>query len=165
MIPMLGSPGYLGALTTWVQCAKLLQSCPTLCDPMDCSQQDYSVYGILQVRILEWVAISCSNESSWPVIKPKSSALTGGFFTTSTTWEAFNALTYYFIINSHCWTCPLHGVNGKHNCNWYDWEILYMLHKKNSLMNSLLCNWGFRMLYFFQKFLGFYAKRIIVFSF
>ena len=92
-------------------------------------------------------------------------ALAGGFFTTSPTWEAFNALTYYFIINSHCWTCPLHGVNGKHNCNWYDWEILYMLHKKNSLMNSLLCNWGFRMLYFFQKFLGFYAKRIIVFSF
>ena len=52
-----------------------------------------------------------------PVIKPKSPALAGGFFTTITSWEAFNALTYYFIIKSLCWTCPLHGVNGKHNCN------------------------------------------------
>ena len=38
-------------------CAKSLQSCPTLCDPMDCSPQDTSVRGILQARILEWVAM------------------------------------------------------------------------------------------------------------
>ena len=36
---------------------KLLQSCPTLCDPMDCSLPGYSVHGILQARILEWVII------------------------------------------------------------------------------------------------------------
>ena len=35
------------------------QSCPTLCDPMDCSLPGSSVHGILQTRILEWVAISC----------------------------------------------------------------------------------------------------------
>ena len=34
--------------------AKLLQSCPTLCDPMDRSPPDSSVHGILQARILEW---------------------------------------------------------------------------------------------------------------
>ena len=44
-------------------CAKL---CLTLCDPMDCSPPDSSVHGILQARILEWVAISFSKGSSWP---------------------------------------------------------------------------------------------------
>ena len=45
-----------------LQCmhAKLLQSCPTLCDPMDSSPPGSSVHGILQARILEWVAISFS---------------------------------------------------------------------------------------------------------
>ena len=47
-------------------CAKSLQSCLTLCHPMDCSPQDSSVHGILQVRILEWVAIPFSRGSSWP---------------------------------------------------------------------------------------------------
>ena len=44
--------------------AKLLQSCPTLCDPMDCSPPGSSVHGILQARILEWVAIPSSRGSS-----------------------------------------------------------------------------------------------------
>ena len=38
------------------------QSCPTLCDPMDCSPPGPSVHGILQARILEWVAISSSKD-------------------------------------------------------------------------------------------------------
>ena len=38
--------------------AKSLQSCPTLCDPMGCSLPVFSVHGILQARIVEWVAIS-----------------------------------------------------------------------------------------------------------
>ena len=41
--------------------AKLLQSCPTLCDPIDGSPPGSSVLRILQARILEWVAISFSN--------------------------------------------------------------------------------------------------------
>jgi len=40
--------------------AKLLQSCPTLCDPMDCSPPGPSVHGIFQARVLEWVAIAFS---------------------------------------------------------------------------------------------------------
>ena len=43
-----------------------LQSCPTLCDPMDSSPSGSSVHGILQARILEWVAISFSLESAIP---------------------------------------------------------------------------------------------------
>ena len=41
--------------------AKLLQSCPTLCDPIDGSPPDFPAPGILQARTLEWVAISFSN--------------------------------------------------------------------------------------------------------
>ena len=41
--------------------AKSLQSCPTLCDPIDGSPPGSPVYGILKARTLEWVAISFSN--------------------------------------------------------------------------------------------------------
>ena len=47
--------------------AKLLQSCPTLCDPIDGSPPGFPVPGILQARTLEWVAISFSNAWKWKV--------------------------------------------------------------------------------------------------
>ena len=47
--------------------AKLLQSCPTLCDPIDSSPPGSPVPGILQARTLEWVAISLSNARKWKV--------------------------------------------------------------------------------------------------
>ena len=47
--------------------AKSLQSCPTLCDPIDGSPPGSSVPGILQARTLEWVAISFSNAWKWKV--------------------------------------------------------------------------------------------------
>ena len=47
-------------------CDELLQSCPTLCDPVDCSLTGFSVHRILQARILEWVAVPSSRRSSWP---------------------------------------------------------------------------------------------------
>ena len=47
-------------------CAKLFQSCCTLCDTMDWSPPGNSVYGILQVRILERVVMPSSRRSSWP---------------------------------------------------------------------------------------------------
>ena len=47
--------------------AKSLQSCPTLCDPINSSPPGSSVPGILQARILEWVAISFSNAWKWKV--------------------------------------------------------------------------------------------------
>ena len=47
-------------------CRLVAQSCPTLCDPMDCSPPGPSVHGILQARILEWVAMPSSRGSSRP---------------------------------------------------------------------------------------------------
>ena len=55
--------------------AKLLQSCPTLCNRMDYSPAGSSVHRILQARILEWVAISFSRGSSQPGINSGSPAL------------------------------------------------------------------------------------------
>ena len=57
-----------------------LQSCPSLCDPMDCSLPGFSVRGILQARVLEWVAMPSFRESSR--LKDQSHILAGGFFTT-----------------------------------------------------------------------------------
>ena len=44
--------------------SEIVQSCPTLCDPMDCGLPGFSVHGIFQARVLEWVAISFSRGSS-----------------------------------------------------------------------------------------------------
>ena len=61
-------PGKLTGLTVLLRachictcCPSVTQSCPTLCDPMDCSPPGSSVHGILQARILEWAAISFSS--------------------------------------------------------------------------------------------------------
>ena len=47
--------------------SEVTQSCPTLCNPMDCSLPGFSIYGIFQARILEWVAISFFNAWKWKV--------------------------------------------------------------------------------------------------
>ena len=65
-------------MTPRLACAALClvaQSCPTLCDPMDCSLPGSSVHGILQARILQCVAISFSRDLLDPGIKPGSPAL------------------------------------------------------------------------------------------
>ena len=70
--------------------AKLLQSCLTLCNPMDCSPPGSSVHGILQARILKWVAVLFCRGSSQSRDRTHVSyvyVLAGRFFTTSATWE------------------------------------------------------------------------------
>ena len=60
-------------------------------DPMDCSQPGFSVHGILQARILEWVAIPSSRGSSWPRDWTGDSmflTFVSWFSTTSTTWAS-----------------------------------------------------------------------------
>ena len=54
-------------LSEWV--IEVAQSCPTLCNPMDCSLPCSSVHGISQARVLEWIAISFSNLDS--ILKSK----------------------------------------------------------------------------------------------
>ena len=69
----------------WCLCefVKVVQSCPILCNPMD-----YTVHGILQPRILEWVALPFSRRSSQPRDRIQVSCIVGKFFTSWATREA-----------------------------------------------------------------------------
>ena len=62
---------------------KVVQLCPTLCDPMD-----YAAHGTLQARILEWVAFPFSRGSSQPRDWTQVSQIAGRFFTSWATREA-----------------------------------------------------------------------------
>ena len=97
---------------------KVAQWCPTLCDPMD-----YTVHGILQARILEWVAFPFSRGSSQSRDQTQVSLIAGGFFTSWATREAhtstsisrllqfkpmlFKGLLYFFLNWIHIidWLC------------------------------------------------------------
>ena len=63
------------------------QSCPTLCDSMDCSLPGSSLHGIFQARVLEWVAISFSRRSSRPRDQTRVSRIVGRCFTIWATRE------------------------------------------------------------------------------
>ena len=65
----------------------VVQSCLTLCNPIDYSPEGSSVHGILQTRILEWVAISFSENLPGPEIEPESPE--------SPHWQADSLLPYY----------------------------------------------------------------------
>ena len=75
---------------------KVAQPCPTLCHPMD-----YTVPGILQARILEWVAIPFSRAPSPPRDRNQVSHIAGGFFT-SWVWKPTPNLTHH----SPCQSLP-----------------------------------------------------------
>ena len=68
---------------------KVAQLCPALCDPVD-----YTVHGILQTRILEWVAFPFSRGSSHPRFRTQISCIAGGFFTS---WARREALVFSVV--------------------------------------------------------------------
>ena len=74
-------------------CALVTQSCLTLCDPMDCNPPGSSVHGILQARILEWVAIPFSRDQT------QVSDITGRFSTEGATREAPKG----HLLTASCW--------------------------------------------------------------
>ena len=63
---LLFSPQFTAEETEAQRCAKSLQSCLTLCDPMDCRLPGSSVHGIFQARVLEWLAIAFSTTRHTP---------------------------------------------------------------------------------------------------
>ena len=73
---------------TWKVKVLVGQSCPTVCDPMDCSPLGSSVHGISQARTLGWFAIPFSRGSSWPRDWTQVSCTAGRFFTIWATREA-----------------------------------------------------------------------------
>ena len=122
-------PGWVSAQSrNWYMALKMkmsvAQSCPTLCDPMDCSPPGSSVHGILQARILEWVAIPFSRGSSWPRNQTWVFHIEGRFFTIWTTREAL--VVHYLkrplqqplrsqLANAH--GCQQEAVQGLEGCS------------------------------------------------
>ena len=81
-----------------------LQSCLTLRDPTDCSPPGSSVRGILQARMLEWVAILSSRGSSQPRDRTQVSSTAGRFFTARTSG----------VFSKHSWINKAHHSWGNH---------------------------------------------------
>ena len=69
-------------------CAKSFRSCPTLCNPMDCSLSDSSVHGFPRQEYWSGLPFPPPGYLPNPGIESESPALAGMFFTTSDTWEA-----------------------------------------------------------------------------
>ena len=67
--------------------SEVAQSCPTLCDPIDCSLPGSSVHGIFQTIVLEWIAISFSRGSSQPRARTRVSCIVDRRFTVWATRE------------------------------------------------------------------------------
>ena len=72
------------------------QSCLTLHDVMECSSPTSSIHGILQARILKWVAIPFSRGFSWPRDQTQVSGIAGRFFTLWATREAHLAFLVFY---------------------------------------------------------------------
>ena len=119
--------------------ATSLQLCLTLCDALDYSPPGSSVHGILQARILEWVAIPFSRGSSWPRDQTQVSHIAGKFFTVWAVGKCHLALCFYITpgkytdFNLNCLSCPrdrisrtlrsfsgsfLHFDGNKRNLEW-----------------------------------------------
>ena len=99
-----------GCPVKWV---KVAHSCPTLCDPMD-----YTVHGILQTRILEWVAFPFSRGSSQARDWTQVSLITGRFFTSWATGKPRNAGVGSLSLLQ--WIFPIQELNrGLLHCRWF----------------------------------------------
>ena len=79
---------YYNQYNLWKWKVLVAQLCVTLWDPMDCNLPGSSVHGILQARILEWVAMPSSRGSSWPRDWTQVCCIAGGVFTVWATREA-----------------------------------------------------------------------------
>ena len=77
--------------------AQSLQSCPDLCNSMDCDLPGSSVYGSLQAKILEWVAMPSSRWSSWPRVQTHVPCIAGKFFTTEPLGKSQSFHRYWLL--------------------------------------------------------------------
>ena len=92
---------YVWNLQKWyeVKWSEVAQSCPALCNPVDCSLFRFSVRGIFQARVLEWVAISFSRGSSWPRDWAQVSHTVGRCFTLWATREVQKWYRWSYLQN------------------------------------------------------------------
>ena len=111
---------YIHYWYTWRRSeVKVAQLCPTLCNPID-----YTVHGILQARLLEWVAFPFSGGSFQPRDQTEVSRIAGGFFTSWATREAKNtgvgslSLLQWIFLTQESNQSLLH-------CRWILYQLSY----------------------------------------
>ena len=85
---------YIPGLAQYESESEVAQSCPTLCDPMNCSLPGSSVHGTFQARVLEWIAISFSRGSSQPRDWTRVSRIVDRHFTVWATREGQTNMRY-----------------------------------------------------------------------
>ena len=125
------------------------QSCLTLFDPMDCSPPGSSLHGILQARILEWVAIPFSRAFSWSRDWTWVSCITGRFFTIWATREW-----------SHVQRCsPTIGSSLPDIVN----EVIFLSRRQVKQYHSFLCPFSFLRWYFFPRNTAYLAHFSLLF--
>ena len=121
----------------WKWKVKVAQSGTTLCDPMD-----YTVHGILQTRILEWVAVPFSRGSSQPRDRTQISRIAGGFFTSWATREALHMAYLLWLSHSSWIMCsfPPSPLSLFLLC-FLIWKFLWTFHKcRDSFFSSVQSN-------------------------
>ena len=105
-------------LSDWTElccfCCLVTQSCPTLCDPMDCSPPGSSFHRIFQAKILEWVAISSSRGSSPRRDRTRVSCLADVFFTTESPGKPVIYL-HICIISVSLYLCVYYDIFKLHH--------------------------------------------------
>ena len=122
------------------------QSCLTLCNPMEYSLLGFSVHGILQASILEWVATSFSRRSSWPRDQNQSPALQMDSLHLSQKvckYEILVEIIYLFLpsLNWSLFSSDTYPSNWYSFCGWYmnltnHWMVLSMNNGGGILQNS-----------------------------
>ena len=138
------------------------QSCLTLCDPVDCSPPGSSAHGILQARVLEWVAMPSSRRCSQPRDQTRVSCITGRFFTTEPPGKPISSSNYkqkqtnkqnplisITILKMsrslhHCfhiatsWQIYIHSKHSLKLCPWLQPSSWMFLGKKNHIFEKLI---------------------------
>ena len=115
----------------FVLSAKSLQSCPTLCNHVDCSLPGFSVYSILQASILQWDAMPSSRGPSNPRIEPRSPALQADSLPSEPPGKPKNTGVGSLSLFQRIF--PTKELNqGLLHCRW----ILYQLSYQKSLIRS-----------------------------
>ena len=105
--------------------SEVAQSCLNLCNPVDCSPPGSCVHGVLQARILEWIAISFSRGSSWPRNRTQVSCITGRCFNLWATRE----LSLHFTLKASDVTIEnvhLTLICGIIPCTFTSWWLIGM---------------------------------------
>ena len=142
--------------TQWT--CEVVQLCPTLCDPMDHSLPGFSLYGIFQARILEWVAISFSRRSSRRRDWTQVSRIVGRRFTVRATRKSPTDMSsgklQELLMDREAWRAAVHGIPKSRTwlSDWTD-NILFQKsnkglskfyrHKWNSILSEKINCWKF----------------------